>query len=102
MKLSRRAARRRNSIADTYGITEDDPAGQVILEATWQAWDLWHRAQAVVDAEGLTVPGDRGGVKAHPLLAVIRDQRSAFFTGMKQLGLEIIPPRPKPGRPPGR
>lgn len=101
-RLSLRAARGRNAIARAYGITRSDPAGWSMLEGAWQAWDLWHRAEDQVDVEGLTVPGDRGGTKAHPLLAVIRDARAQFYAGLKSLSLDIIPPRDKAGRPPGR
>jgi hypothetical protein len=83
-----------------YAIT--DEAGRRILDAAWEAWDVWHAAQAVVDRDGLTVPGGRGGLKAHPLLTVIRDSRAAFLAGLKALNLDIEPLRDRPGRPPGR
>ncbi len=99
-KLSRRAMRRRNRLATAYDIS--DVGGQDVLEAMWSAWDLWQAAQAVVDKEGLTVPGDRGGCKAHPLTAVIRDARSQYLLALKMLNLDLEPVRDRPGRPPGR
>ncbi len=75
-----------NLIKRAYTIA-DEPAIS-ILAAAMASWDLWHRAQAQVDAEGMTVLGDRGGQKAHPLLAVVRDARSQFFLGLKALHLD--------------
>lgn len=99
-KLSRRATRSLKAIARDYSIADD--AGRDLLEARAEAWDLWHRAQEQVDREGLTVPGDRGGTKAHPLLAVIRDARAQFLAATKALNLDLEPLRDGPGRPPGR
>lgn len=64
--------------------------------ATKAAYDLMWRAQALLDAEGLTVTGDRGGVKAHPAAAILRDARSQFFAGIKALHLDT---NDEPGRP---
>ena len=58
-----------------------------------EAMDLMHEAQAVIDKEGLTVKGDRGQIKAHPLLATIRDSRAQFLMGLKHLNLDIEPLR---------
>ncbi len=98
-KLSRRARRRMHRLAKAYDIT--DEGGEAILEAMWSAWDLWQEAQAVVDREGLTVPGDRGGCKAHPLTATIRDARSQYLLALKMLNLDLEPIKAV-GRPPGR
>ena len=57
-----------------------------------------HGAQAVVDKQGLTVSGDRGQIKAHPLLSVIRDSRAQFLMALKHLNLDIEPLQSGPGR----
>jgi hypothetical protein len=67
----------------------EDDASLSILETAMQSLDLMADAQAQIDKDGLTVKGDRGQIKAHPLLAVIRDARSGFLQSMKALKLEI-------------
>jgi phage terminase small subunit len=99
-KLSKQAAKLKKAIVMDYSITDD--AGLAILQTAMEAFDLMHEAQTAVDERGLTVPGDRGGTKAHPLLAVIRDARAQFLMALKHLNLEIEPLRDKPGRPGGR
>lgn len=99
-KLSRQAVRLKNAIVKEYDIS--DKAGVAILQVGMEAFDLMHEAQTAVDNRGLTVPGDRGGTKAHPLLSVIRDARAQFLMALKQLNLDIEPLRDGPGRPAGR
>jgi len=97
-KLSPEAEKLRTSILSQF--TFDDDAALAILETGLRALDLMNAAQKVVDKDGLTVQGDRGGVKAHPLLAVIRDQRAQFMAAVKQLRLNIDDGEiRKPGRP---
>ena len=100
MKLSSNADKLKKSIIADYGI--DDDAGLAILQTALEAYDLFHSAQKVVDKDGLTVQGDRGGVKAHPLLSVIRDARAQFLAGLKALNLDLEPLQKGPGRPAGR
>jgi P27 family predicted phage terminase small subunit len=99
-KLSKEAAKLKNAIMKEYDISDD--AGISILQTAMEAKDLMHAAQAVVDKQGLTVAGDRGGIKAHPLLSVIRDARAQFLMALKNLNLDLEPLRDKPGRPGGR
>ena len=89
MKLSTNAKKLKKSIIDEYTIT--DEAGLAILQTAMEAMDLMGQAQAVVDKQGLTTKGDRGQLKAHPLLSVIRDQRSQFLMGLKHLNLDLEP-----------
>lgn len=86
-KLSSKARKLRKGILEQF-VFEDD-ASLAILDTAVRAFDLMNEAQAVVDEEGLTVQGDRGGVKAHPLLQVIRDQRAQFLAALKSLKLDI-------------
>lgn len=98
-KLSQTARKLRKSIIKEYDIS--DEAGLAILRTSMEAYDAMHEAQAVVDKQGLTVEGDRGQIKAHPLLAVIRDSRAQFLMALKHLNLDIEPLKGI-GRPPGR
>jgi len=76
-----------------------DHIDQAQFAATKSAYDLMWRAQALLDAEGLTVTGDRGGVKAHPAAAILRDARSQFFAGIKALHLDTAEEPGRPGSP---
>lgn len=70
---------------------QPDPAFLAILDAGLRARELLHAAQLRVDAEGLTVTGDRGGMKVHPLLDVVKASRSALFNSFKLLKLDLPP-----------
>jgi P27 family predicted phage terminase small subunit len=98
-KLSQRAEKLKKGILSEYEIT--DHAGLAILQTAMEAYDGMNAAQEVVSKQGLTVPGDRGGVKAHPLCAVVRDCRAQFLMALKHLNLDLEPVKGI-GRPPGR
>lgn len=98
--LSPPATKLKKGILKEYDIS--DEAGIAILQTAMEAFDAMHAAQEVVDVQGLTVAGDRGQIKAHPLLAVIRDSRAQFLMALKHLNLDIEPLRDRAGRPPGR
>jgi len=98
-KLSKEAAKLKRAILKEFDIS--DEAGKAILDTSMEAYDAMHEAQEVVDVQGLTVAGDRGQIKAHPLLAVIRDSRAQFLMALKHLNLDIEPLKGI-GRPPGR
>lgn len=98
-KLSRQAAKLKQSLSKEYDI--GDEAGRLLLQTAMEAYDEFQDAKVVVDKEGLTVRGDRGQIKAHPLLAVIRDARAQFLMALKHLNLDIEPLNGI-GRPPGR
>jgi len=91
MKLSTHAAKLKKSIIEEYDIV--DQAGIAILQTAIEALDLMRRAQKEVEKDGLTVKGDRGQIKAHPLLSVIRHQRSQFLSALKALNLDLEPLR---------
>jgi len=96
--LSYKAKKLKKSILEQF-VFEDD-ASLAILDTGLRAYDLLREAQDQVDREGLTVLGDRGGTKAHPLLQVIRDQRAQFLASLKALRLDVDQEPSKPvGRP---
>ncbi len=99
VELSDAAQALKNAILERNNF-DDDEAGLALLDAGLRAHDLEIEALAIVTREGLTVRGDRGGTKAHPLLAVVRDQRAQFMAAMKMLGLLEANTEPKSvGRP---
>jgi P27 family predicted phage terminase small subunit len=97
--LSAESAALWSQLAADYGMA-GDAAGLAILTSAMEARDRMGQARKTLDKEGLTVPGDRGGTKAHPVAAIERDNRQAFLAAMKALRLDIEPTRPAPGRPP--
>jgi len=99
IKLSKEAETLKKSLLKEYAI--DDAAGLAILQTGLEAFDQMHDAMRVVAAEGMTTKGDRGGLKAHPLCAVIRDSRAQFLMALKHLSLDLEPIKGI-GRPPGR
>jgi P27 family predicted phage terminase small subunit len=99
-KLSVEARKLKESLIEEYSIV--DKACLLLLNTAMEAYDEFQKAKAVVDKDGLTVRGDRGGIKSHPLLATIRDCRSQFLTAIKMLNLDIIPSNDGPGRPSGQ
>lgn len=99
-KLSKEATKLKKGILKEYDIS--DEAGIAILQTAMEAYDMNHEAQKIVDKQGLSVRGDRGQIKAHPLLSVIRDSRAQFLMALKHLNLDIEPLQSGPGRPPGR
>jgi hypothetical protein len=77
-----------------------DSAKQAIFLEGLKARDFAQKCIKIVEKEGLTVAGDRGGTKAHPLLAAIRDSRAQFLMAMKMLKLNVDESSEKaPGRP---
>ena len=99
MKLSKEAKKIQDAILKEYDI--NDEAGLAILKTGMESYDLMQKSQKIVERDGLTVAGDRGGIKAHPLLAVIRDSRGQFLMALKHLNLDLEPVKGI-GRPPGR
>lgn len=60
------------------------------------------RAEAVVNADGMTVKDRYGAIRGHPMLATMRDARAAMLAALRHLNLDVEPLRDGPGRPPGR
>ena len=97
-KLSKEAEKLKAALLELS--TVDDEAFRAILGVGMGAFDEVNDYKAIVDREGVTVKGDRGQIKAHPLLSVIRDARAQFLAAMKMLHLdEDEGQAKKPGRP---
>ncbi len=78
---------------------------QAILTKALEAFDRAEQARAILASPpadptdpnappggGLVVRSRLGEHKAHPAIAIERDARAAFLTGIKQLGLDIEAP----------
>jgi hypothetical protein len=89
--LSPESAALWDRLVGDYDLTGDD-AALAVLQSALEAKDRADAARVILDKEGLTIPGDRGGRKAHPCCAIERDARSAFLAAMRFLKLEAMPP----------
>jgi phage terminase small subunit len=99
MKYLRKARRAAKKIKVEYEIS--DAGGLELLETFISAYALELRAEAQIEAEGLTYYDRFNQVKSHPLLATVRDARSQKLAALKALNLDIEPLQNRPGRPEG-
>jgi hypothetical protein len=66
-----------------------------ILVKALEAFDRADAARAIVESAGLLVTSRLGEVKPSPAVVIERDSRAAFYSGIKQLGLDLEgPPSP--------
>ena len=86
-KSSAKSEKLRLYILENYPDAVGDEVFAAVLEAGLESRDMATKAMAVIEKEGLTVQGDRGNIKSHPLCAVVRDQKAQFLAAMKQLDL---------------
>jgi P27 family predicted phage terminase small subunit len=80
---------------------ELEPAALAVLAVACEALQRLRQAQEAIRADGLTVLDRFGQKKNHPALLTERDARSGFLTAIRQLGLDLEPIYPGPGRPGG-
>jgi P27 family predicted phage terminase small subunit len=65
-----------------------------LLQLACESWDRCQAARSALDREGLTVPSGSGGVRAHPCIAIERDNRLAVARFIRELDLDVEPPVP--------
>jgi P27 family predicted phage terminase small subunit len=63
-----------------------------LLQLACEAWDEAQKARAQLAEEGLTVPGQQGGIRPHPCVAIERDARLAVARLVRELDLDTEPP----------
>ncbi len=85
------------SVLEEY---ELEPHHIKILTLAAEAWDRCQEARETIEQVGAYYEDRFGCPKAHPAVAVERDSRIAFARLIRELALDIEPPR-APGRPPG-
>ena len=79
---------------------ELEPHHVRLLSLAAEAWDRGQQARAVIEKMGLTFMDRFDQPSARPELAVERDSRLAFARLLRELALDVEPPRAA-GRPPG-
>jgi phage terminase small subunit len=89
--LSPESRRFWKEIIEQYHVT--DAGGLALLLTCCQSLDHQRNAEAIVVRDGYTIPDRSGGIKPHPMLGVIRDNRQAFLTALRHLNLDLEPLR---------
>ncbi len=97
-RLTGRYQRLFDALSQEYRIS--DGGGVQILRSGLRSLALAEAAEAEVARAGQTVVDRFGQVKAHPLLATIRDFRAQWVHALRALNLAIGDPTPS-GRPEG-
>ena len=64
-----------------------------VLQAAAEAWDLYQHARAELAKHGLTYTDDRGMIRPRPEAAIARDTRTSFLRAVRELKLDIPPPK---------
>jgi P27 family predicted phage terminase small subunit len=63
-----------------------------LLTSACEAWDRCAEARELIARDGLVTTTARGGVRAHPAVAIERDARLAFARLLRELDLDVSPP----------
>jgi P27 family predicted phage terminase small subunit len=64
-------------------------ASVAVLATALEAHQRARECREIILRDGPTVTGRDGQLRVHPLLAVERDARAAWLTGLKTLGLDL-------------
>lgn len=65
-----------------------------VLQAAAEAWDLYQFARAELAKHGLTYTDDKGMIRPRPEAAIARDARTSFLRAVRELKLDVEPPKP--------
>lgn len=79
----------------------ETPDAVLLLQTTFEAYDRMVEAQVTIKKDGTLLLDRFQQKKMHPAVLIERDARQAVLRGLKQLGLDVVPPGAI-GRPPGR
>jgi len=86
-----------NTVLKSY-VLEDHHVKLLVFAA--EAGQRADAARATLDKEGATFVNRFGEPRAHPCVAIERDNRAAFARLLKELDLDAdVEPKPGPGRP---
>ncbi len=67
-----------------------------VLTAAAEAWDRMQQARKEIDVRGILVEDRFGVPKANPACAIERDSRTSFLRAVRELDLDLEPPRELP------
>ena len=74
-------------LIDTYQIQSGAALALVAIAA--EALNSALEAEKLVEEHGRLIPGERGGLRANPMLTVSRDCRRRLLDALKTLNLEL-------------
>lgn len=77
---------------------ELDSHHRLLLQAAAESWDAAQAARQIVARDGRTVVDRYQQIKPHPMLAEERQNKVVFARLIRELGLDVEPP--KESRPP--
>ena len=97
--LSRETKSLWRSILEEYDLEASEKA---LLKVALENYDRVQVCREQIDRDGPTVEDPSGRKRAHPALQAEKNAISAYLQAMRLLALNEEPPRPGPGRPPGR
>ena len=87
IKLPRTGKALEKLLIESYGI--ESGAGLALVGIAVEALDSALEAEKLVTEHGRLIPGDRGGLRANPMLTVSRDCRRRLLDALKTLNLEL-------------
>lgn len=64
------------------------PDALEVLRTACDSLDRYHRAQRVLQIEGLTFSSSSGQLKKHPCCEIVKNERAGFLAAIRVLGLE--------------
>jgi phage terminase small subunit len=71
-----------------------DPHHLRVLQVAAEAWDRKEQARQALVEHGLSYTDDKGMIRARPEVQIERDARTAFLRALRELNLDVEPPKP--------
>jgi P27 family predicted phage terminase small subunit len=71
-----------------------------LLTLACESWDRCQEAREAIAAEGITTKDRFGQTRVHPAVNVERDAKIGFSRLLRELDLDVDPPKESSGRPP--
>jgi P27 family predicted phage terminase small subunit len=78
-----------DSVLNDYAL---EPHHLKLLQLACEAWDRCQEARETLARDGLVVTATKGGICAHPCVAIERDARLAFARIVRELDLDAGAP----------
>ena len=72
---------------------ELEPHHLKLLQHAAEAWDRSQEARELLARDGLVIEGREGGKRPHPAVAIEHNSRIAFARLIRELDLDVEPPR---------